>query len=102
MLPPKPDRADPYGRAPPEAAQVARPDRPRPALPSRHPTRRTEQTWSSADRIQNRKPFSAGRCGRRGPPQVPGAKELRIMCPGTSRIIEIIGQITGTVCRRKP
>jgi hypothetical protein len=56
MLPPKPDRADPYGRVPPDAAQGARPnrlDRLRPALPSPHPTRRTEQNWSCANRIRN-------------------------------------------------
>ena len=30
------------------------------------------------------------------------AKELRIMNPGNSQIIEIIGEIAGTLCRRKP
>ena len=84
MLPPKPDRADPYGHAPPDVAHDARPnrlDRLRQALPSPHPTRRTEQAWSSADRIRNWQPFSAERCGRRGAAQAPRAKELTILYP---------------------
>jgi len=47
MLPPTQDRAHPYGRAPPDAPQGARPnrlDRLRQALPSRNYSRRTEQT----------------------------------------------------------
>jgi hypothetical protein len=51
MLPPKPDRAGPYGRAPPDAphdARTNRLDRLRQALPSPHPTRRTEQTCFEA------------------------------------------------------
>ena len=58
-MPPKPDRADPYGRVPPDVAHDARPnrlDRPRPARPAPPRTRRTERTWSSADRIRNWKP----------------------------------------------
>ena len=48
MLPPTPDRADPYGRVPPDAAHDARPnrlDRLRHALRSPHYSRRTEQTY---------------------------------------------------------
>ena len=52
MLPPKPDRADPYGRAPPEAAHGARPnrlDRLRQPFPSPHYSRRTEQVCLEAN-----------------------------------------------------
>jgi hypothetical protein len=48
MLPPTQDRAHPCGRAPPDAAQGARPkwlDRLRHALRCRHYSRRTEQTY---------------------------------------------------------
>ena len=92
MFPPKPDRPDPYGRAPPHAAHGARPnrlDRLRPALPS-PPPRRTEQTWSSADRIRNRMPSSAGRCGRRCPDPGPKGEGVKYPVPGTYRVCTII------------
>jgi hypothetical protein len=84
MLPPKPDLADPYGRAPPDATHGARPnrlDRLRPALPSPHPTRRTEHTWSSADRNGTGSPRRPDAAAEKARTQAPRAKELRIMCP---------------------
>ena len=83
MLPPTQDRAHPYGRAPPDAAQGARPnrlDRLRQALPSPHYSRRTEQTWSSGHRKGTASPPRPDAAAEEGRTQAPRAKEL-LSCP---------------------